>query len=323
LVPQDNDEFCRKLVRPWWYDILDQPGDHLAKNNPSAEVLDKESGEKDLDEQDHRGTTALMEAAMKPWPNGISQLISMKAQLNIAAKDNTRAIHLASAHGVYILRLLVEAKACLDVQDNDPGFDPEFTSKSFGDRIEHRTPLHYVCAEGDTASAALLLEAGAKPNIQDAQWMTPLHLAINAENTGCIDLLLSFGADTNLGNKSSGLDNSALLDAALAGKTELAKKLIAAKADINKQGKQGMSALHLAARQRHSQVAEVLLAAKADMGQESKCGTALQLARKNGGIDLLQVFGVQPVSDIISANLGTATCFSSLDAAQRAALCLE
>merc|ERR1712217_23259 len=153
----------------------------------------------------------------------------------------------------------------------------------------------------------------------DAQMMTPLHLAIQAEESNCIDLLLSCNADINLGNLSSGVNNSPLMDAAFAGKPELAKKLIAAKADINKQGKQDMSALHLAARKRHVQVAEILLAARADMNQASKCGTALQLARKNGGMELLKAFDVQ--SDTPS-NVGDITCVSSLDAAQQAALFL-
>merc|ERR1711964_788239 len=83
------------------------------------------------------------------------------------------------------------------------------------------------------------------------------------------------------------------MDAASAGNAEVVKKMLAAKADVNKQGKQDMSALHLAARKRQVKVAEILIAAGADMNQESKCGTPLQLARKNGGVDLLKVFGVQ------------------------------
>merc|ERR1712228_692845 len=102
------------------------------------------------------------------------------------------------------------------------------------------------------------------------------------------------------------------MDAAFTGKPELVKKVLAAKADINKQGKQAMSALHLAARKRHVQVCEILLEARADMNQESKCGTALELARKNGGPDLLKVFGVQLDTPSTGGDINSV---SSLDAA--------
>merc|ERR1712048_1386091 len=100
---------------------------------------------------------------------------------------------------------------------------------------------------------------------------------------------------------------------------ELVQKLIAAKADIHKKGKQQMSALHLAARSRRTEFVKVLLAAQADPNQESNAGTALQLARKNGGTDpdLLDAFGCQIDTPSIVSDI------SSLDAARRAALFLE
>jgi len=192
----------------------------------------------------------------------MGQLIMMKADVDVAAKNQSRAVHLAVEQGTDILKLFVDAKADLNCQDRDPDHDPEFTSTTFGDRLEHRTPLHYACSNGDAEAANLLLEAKAKIDIQDAQWKTPLHLAIDESNDDCVDILLRFGADMNLGNQSSGFGNSPLMDAASAGKTELVKKLIAARADINKKGKQQMSALHLAARSRRTEVAEILIAAR-------------------------------------------------------------
>jgi ankyrin repeat protein len=232
------------------------------------------------------------------------------------------ALHRATAHGVCIVKLLVDAKADLNVQEDDPDHDEEWISTTFGARIEHWTPLHHVCSEGDAASAKVLLDAGAITDLQDAQMKTPLHLAIDADHGDCIDLLLSFGANVELGNNSAGADNSPLMEAAMAGKEELVKKLIGAKADVNKQGKQDMSALHLAARKRHARVAESLIAAKADMTQESKCGTALYLARKNGGADLLKVFGVEPLGDLAGVD-NVITSVAKLDAAQQAALHLD
>merc|ERR1712232_406490 len=138
-----------------------------------------------------------MEAVTKTWPNAISQLIDLKADVNIAAHNKTCAIHIAAqaiSSGTDPLKLLVAAKADLNVQDADPDYDPEFTSTTFGDRLEHRTPLHYVCMEGDVAAATLLLQANAKIDIGDAQYKTPLHLAMEADQQDCIDVLLSWGA---------------------------------------------------------------------------------------------------------------------------------
>lgn len=321
FVPVDNDQLCREIVPPWWAAAFKESASFYANGNPSAKHLVKKGAGKDANQQDHAGKTALMEAVIKRWPNAISQLIDMKADVNVSANNKTRAIHIAAQDvwkGIDPIKILVGAKADLNAQDHDPDFDPEFSSTTFGDRVIHRTALHYVCMEGgDAVAAKLLLGAKADPDIGDAQYKTPLHLAMETDEVDCIDVLLSFCADINVGNQSFGMDNSALMNAASAGKVELVKKLIAAKADINKKGKQQMSALHLAARNRRAEVCKLLLAANADMNQESKLGTALQLARKNGGTQLLEVFGL--ASDTSS----TDDSVSSLDAAQRAALFIE
>merc|ERR1712224_518828 len=85
---------------------------------------------------------------------------------------------------------------------------------------------------------------------------------------------------------------SPLMDAAHAAKHDLAEQLILVRADVNKQGKQGMSALHLAARRGNAQMVQILIAARADITQESAHGTALDLAKKNGGIELYKLLGV-------------------------------
>merc|ERR1719215_809093 len=113
------------------------------------------------------------------------------------------------------------------------------------------------------------------------------------------------------------MNNSPLMEAAAAGNTELTKKLIVAGADVHQRGKQDMTALHLASRSRRAGVVKVLLEGKADMNQDSKLGTALQLARKNGGPDLLAVFNVK------SDGYPALNSISALDEAQRKALFLD
>merc|ERR1719254_480488 len=111
----------------------------------------------------------------------------MKADVDIADGKATRAIHIAAPLGLDIIKPLVDAKADLNCQDQDPDYDPEFTSTTFGDRLEHRTPLHYVCQLDNAESAKLLLEAKAEINIRDAQMKTALHVAIDEDSNDCID----------------------------------------------------------------------------------------------------------------------------------------
>lgn len=320
FVPKDVDMLCQKLVPPWWASSFKKSGSLYSQYNPSADTLAQEAKGKDVNEQDHEGNTALMEAVNKKWPNAVAELIKMKADVDMTAARECRAVHMAAVLGESgrdVLKVLVDAKADLDCQDEDPDYDPEFTSTTFGDRIIHRTPLHYSCVEGDAASVEMLLQAKANANIQDAQFKTPLHVAMDEDQMSCIDVLLKHGANVNLGNQSTGMETTPLMTAAGAGNTELVKKLIGAGSNINKKGKQQMTALHLAARSRRTEVAKVLLEAKADMNQASTLGTALELARKNGGTDLLEAF------DVKADGFSGADNISGLDAAQKAALFLE
>merc|ERR1712224_114747 len=168
---------------------------------------------------------------------------------HIADNSKVQALHISVQHGTELMNIFLRAKADPNCQDRNPEYDPNFTSKSFGDRVEHRTPLHYCCAESLEAHekmVPILIEANADLDMQDGQGKTPLHLAIEENNSKLIDILLRSKADLNLGNLLSNMQNSPLMDAAHEGRLDVALRLISARAHINKQGKQGMSALHLA-----------------------------------------------------------------------------
>lgn len=321
FVPVDNPSLCDLLKLPWWAAVFDnKPGSFFAKNPPGAELSSACGKKGDVNEKDHRGHVALMEAVRMNWLSGVETLISMKADVNVATSKKQSVLHFAALHGSSTIQKLLDAKANPNVQDIDPDFDPEFTSKTFGDRLEHRTPLHYLCLEGDAEGVSMLIRSGAKLDIQDAQFKTPLHLAIEEGHSAIITSLLDAQADVNLGNIESGMQNTPLMDAAHKGKHELMGQLISARADINRQGKQGMGALHLAARRGDPISAELLIAARADMTQPSQCGTALELARKNGGIELLKKFGVESGASTDFTNI---TSIAALDASQKAALFLD
>merc|ERR1719379_2333781 len=129
----------------------------------------------------------------------------MKADVNFIDNKDTCALHRGRIHGPSMVGLLLEAKANPNHQDIDPDFDPEFTSTTFGDHPEHRTPLHYCCLEGDLESARLLVQGRADLNIQDGQRKTPLHLAIEEDQVAIIDFLLQSKADVDLCSIESGM----------------------------------------------------------------------------------------------------------------------
>ena len=182
--------------------------------------------------------------------------------------------------------------------------------------------MHYCCAEGleeQVAMVPILIQAKADLDAQDGEGKTPLHVAIEENHDNVVDVLLECKANVNLGNLLSHMQNSPLIDAAHENKTDLASRLILARADVNKQGKQGLSALHLAARCGNTKMVQILMEARADTSQKSDLGTSLDLAKKNGGLELLKLYGVESNSKT-GSNI---TSIVELDAAQRKALFLD
>lgn len=286
IVPEDIDYHCVKIVPPWWVSFLA----NVSKDDAATGDFSLACQDKDVNVRDYKGETALMAATDSNWIAGVQVLLEMKADVNFVDKKERSALHRGSAHGLAMVRLLLEAKASPNHQDIDPDYNPSFSSRTFGDHPEHRTALHYCCLEGDLDSARLLVQSSADMNIQDGQLKTPLHLAIEEDQDALIDFLLQSRAAVDVCSLESGMKNSPLMEAAHSGNHSLAEKLIAARADVNKVGKQDMTALHLAARRGDSKIVKILLEAKADTTLESKCGTALQLASKKGSKEVLQLF---------------------------------
>lgn len=56
-------------------------------------------------------------------------------------------------------------------------------------------PLHVAASNGDSTATAILLQAGARPNVTDYKGVAPLHLAINSGKAETVRMLLSHGAD--------------------------------------------------------------------------------------------------------------------------------
>lgn len=99
------------------------------------------------------------------------------------------------------------------------------------------TALHVAAAANNIDVAAVLIAAGANPNVRDAQYQeTPLHIAAGYGYTDFANLLLSKGADINAIDSAG---DTPLYYAAMDGRTDVIPSLVKSGADLNLVNKQG------------------------------------------------------------------------------------
>jgi hypothetical protein len=163
---------------------------------------------------------------------------------------------------------------------------PESLQK--GARENSRTPLEQAVLRNKPETAALLLDAGADPNVTDASQRTPLHTAIQRNNPAVVAALLKAGATPDPGDKDGW---TPLHHAAAKNQPESAKILIEGGADPTKLSALGGTPLHEAAASGGKEIIELLLTTKIDPSLKSKQDvTALDLAREyknQAAIDIL------------------------------------
>lgn len=143
-----------------------------------------------------------------------------------------------------------------------------------------KAPIHLAVEAGAADIVALLLAAGANPNLCDFDGASPLHLAVELQDEECLAALLAGGANPNQPNKDV---TSALHATAQRGPLRLLQLLLEHKADVAAADAQGVTPLHLAARSGNAQKVACLLAAGASHGAVNSQGnTPLHLAAVNG-----------------------------------------
>lgn len=126
--------------------------------------------------------------------------------------------------------------------------------------IHRRTPLHWAAVNGSVDAAAILLEAGADPNFQDARGRSPLHWAARRNRLEVVNLLLQAGADPNLVDEDY-MTPVMCAAFALDVSRELFSSLVGTGADINYQlPTTGDTALHLAVSEDNEASALAILA---------------------------------------------------------------
>jgi cytohesin len=119
--------------------------------------------------------------------------------------------------------------------------------------------LDIACLKGDPASAGILLEHGANPNLRNKTGSTPLHDAALSGNKEVIEMLLARGADVSAQDSES--KSTPLHYAASFGRLEAVRTLVEHGADVSAKDSKGRTALQLAISNRQDEVSAFLRAA--------------------------------------------------------------
>ena len=172
----------------------------------------------------------------------------------IASEASEERLFITATNGdVYTLKRLL-----------DSGVDPNCYYADTGN-----TPLHRAAKAGHADAVAVLLEAGADPNVRNNKIITPLHYATEAGVNQAIFALLSVGADPNVPDING---NSALHQAVKQSNAEAVQALLASGSSLNAQNKNGQTPLHISARYGRAEHMEILLDYGADLSLTDRDG---------------------------------------------------
>ena len=124
-----------------------------------------------------------------------------------------------------------------------------------------RTPLHWAALAKNSLAIASLL-GRASPAVRDFQGSTPLHLAATTGNCKCIELLLN-GSDLEAKGQNS---RTPIMLAAVNGHLAAVEFLQERKASIKAKDVEGRTALHLAVSRGHDKLVDRLLVQRGEGG---------------------------------------------------------
>lgn len=132
------------------------------------------------------GSTPLHAACENNHDRAAKILLKYNARVDVAALSGYTPLHLAVKHGhSEIVSILLAAKAKYD----------------FPVRDTTTTALLLACMAGHSNVVEQLLDAGADPQVEDAEGNTPLHFTSRDGNYRATYLLLTAGADPDMPNE--------------------------------------------------------------------------------------------------------------------------
>ncbi|HNN05174.1 MAG TPA: ankyrin repeat domain-containing protein [Leptospiraceae bacterium] len=192
--------------------------------------------EKDLNEKDEYGKTALMYAEEKRYSEIVKILIEAKADLNV--RDNSgqtvlfRSLISDLGGGVdsETVKMLIKSGANVNAKD-DTG----------------KTPLMHCTAERNLEMVSTLIRSKAKINERDGEGKTALIYAVNYDADEILKFLIRSRADVNIRDENG---KTALIYSVEEGKTDITDILLEADADPEIKDKTGNTALSAASRKK-------------------------------------------------------------------------
>ena len=147
------------------------------------------------------------------------------------------------------------------------------------------TALHWAAYYDDTATAQLLIAAGADVNAANRYGVAPLPLAATNANAALVSALLDAGADPNVAIEGG---ETVLMTAARTGSIEAVRALLAAGADPHATERRGQTALMWAAAEGHNDIVHTLIETGAQVDASLTSGfNALFFAVREGHSDVV------------------------------------
>ena len=147
------------------------------------------------------------------------------------------------------------------------------------DGEERKTGLHYAAFWGNIAICELLLESGAKINIEDKEGDGPLHTAARRKKAAVCELLVAHRADVTAVNKKGQTPLILAIAADTLGVSSALCGALITKDSMNVADCDGNSALHIASRTYNIAIVQLLVNYGADTNPVNKCGqTPLHMA---------------------------------------------
>ncbi|XP_064638433.1 ankyrin repeat, PH and SEC7 domain containing protein secG-like [Lineus longissimus] len=218
------------------------------------------------------GKTALMTAVMTQWHDIIALLIERGARVNVKDEKGKCVLSYAADNSDEVsVKMLLDAGAYIENRDMHGLLPLHVAATVYGsegclqmmlennrDKVDamdngRKTPLQHAVISGSLECMAILLEAGASPNVFDHHEYTPLMncISMHIQYPDCngfyekIQLLLQFGCDVNLQSKTSGRTAVHMVVGKYQTCTQMMQLLMRVGGDVNVKDKEGSTPLML------------------------------------------------------------------------------
>lgn len=175
----------------------------------------------------------LADAAQRGDIASVRQMISKKADVNIAQGDGMTALHWAAERAdLAMTQMLLAAKASVTATTQNGNYTPlMIASRTGNDKVVAAlikagsdvnakslggaTALHLASAAGNVVSVNLLLDAKADPNAKESEWgQTPLVFAADRNRAEVIRTLIKRGADPKIRTRAVSMSEQTAMDQA-------------------------------------------------------------------------------------------------------------